>query len=251
MTPEERKALSGQGSYQSAPRLVLNEVLINGDEGYIRKRIWVGRTKEQENEKPEEIKLGDTAEIIFLKVRRRLVQRGKKGDIERSTGEHNTVHDTVSLYEGGKEVMTGVAKEVREKYPELRTTQVIYGLLLENPEAPELVRLTIKGASLGSENKPEGVMDFYQYISSFGDESVTQYVTKLGVIQESGMKTYFALTYNRGEKLSEKLQEIADARLLEVHEHLTKADKSRGKEVKEVPQGVDTEESIDPESIPF
>src|SRR5258708_39179906 len=92
-------AASGEQNFRGVRPLELNEVLLNGDDrdgGYFRKRVLIGRT--DKNVKPEEIALtrkpgqGKTAkplQVVFLKIRRKLVQRGKGGEIERSTNEHN------------------------------------------------------------------------------------------------------------------------------------------------------------------
>ena len=249
MRPEELKKATGQENYQKGARLVLNEVLLNGDKGFWRKRIWLGRTKENENEKPAEIELGTSTRVIFLKIRRKLVARGKKGEITQSTNEHNTVHDTVSVYEGGKEVFKGSAKDARLQYSDLRTVQVIYALLLHEAK-PELVRLTLKGSSLGSENKPEGVIDFYQYLSSFDKESITDYETNLGVVQEHGMKDYYSATYERGEKVDEATTALVMQNLEAVLEYTKKSDTREKVETPEREQ-IDYGDDISPEEIPF
>src|SRR4051812_43355251 len=95
-TPEELAEMSGEAAYRSPRGLELNEILINGDGdivensdgtytkkgGYFRKRILVGR--KNNDEKPEEVNLGGEVSIIFLKIRRRLVERGDKGVMVRS-----------------------------------------------------------------------------------------------------------------------------------------------------------------------
>src|SRR4051812_31044401 len=92
---------SGESAMRGARPLELNEVSLNGDGGatqdsagnwkpnggYFRKRILVGKPKDQ---KPEEIDLGANIDVVFLKVRRRLVERGDSGKIVRSTVEHNS-----------------------------------------------------------------------------------------------------------------------------------------------------------------
>jgi len=70
--------------------LELNEVSLNGDGsaketspgiwarngGYFRKRILISKPKDT---KPEEINIGKEITVVFLKVRRRLVERAKAG----------------------------------------------------------------------------------------------------------------------------------------------------------------------------
>jgi len=251
------KELTGQINYQSKERLILNEVLLNGDKGYLRKRVWVGRTKADEMEKPQEVELGQTANVIFLKIRRKLVERGGKGEIARASGEHNTVNDAITIYENREEVFNGPAKEARKRYEGLRTVQIIYALLSMPVSEPELVRVTVKGASLGSDSKAEGVFDFYQYLGSFGDDPICDFVTKLGVVQEHGMKDYYAMTFERGEKVPERLRPLVMEKLQLVHDYAMKYDAGKIETVKEV----EARESGDviaypddepnPEDIPF
>lgn len=250
------KELTGQSNYQSRDRLVLNEVLLNGDKGYLRKRIWVGRTRDQQ-EKPEEIDLGKETKVIFLKIRRKLVERGRDGSITRSSGEHNTVNDTVTIYESKEQVYTGNAREARKKFEGLRTVQIVYALLSQAKSEPELVRVLVKGASLGSDSKPEGVLDFYQYLGSFGEDAICDFITKLGVVQEHGMKDYYAMTFSRGDLVPESLREFVLEKLQFVHDYTSKSDAGKIDIVKEsvAEEEVDEikypEEEINPEDIPF
>jgi hypothetical protein len=83
--------LSGESTYRAPRSLEINEVSLNGDAdvkeiapgkferkgGYFRKRLLAGRTNR--DEKPEEVNLGKSIHVIFLKIRRRLVERADKG----------------------------------------------------------------------------------------------------------------------------------------------------------------------------
>jgi hypothetical protein len=236
-------AMSGETNYQSNRLIELNEVLLNGDGdgeegadgkfvrkgGYFRKRVLVGHAKR--DEKPEEIDLGPNVSIAFLKIRRKLVERVDKGEIIRSTNEHNAVENYVSLFDKqtGKSTW-GRADELRERFPNLRTVQIVYGLLLTPNAEPELVRLIVKGASLGSEAKAPGVMSFYQYVGSFkkaAGEHFWQYVTELSPVLEKGAKAYFAIKFDRGEALSPELLELVKAKMKEVHENCVEVDEAR------------------------
>jgi hypothetical protein len=243
------KEMTGEANYTSAPRMVLNEVLLNGAEGHWRKRIWVNKA---DDAKPEEEKLGDKVQVVFLKIRRKLVERGRDGNIARTSNEHNTVNDTITIFEEGKEVYKGNAKQAREAYPALRTVQVIYALLLGGKE-PELVRLTLKGASLGSENRPKEYPDFYQYIGSFGENSIVEFVTELGVLSEKGKMSYYSATYTKGATVA---SEMVQEPLLKVHTYTTQADNLRAKNTPAKEEIADDaiqypEEDINPEDIPF
>lgn len=152
---QDLAAMSGEAGYRGGRGLELNEVSLNGDGdvkeispgkyepvgGYFRKKILIGKPKD---EKPEEVKLGESITVVFLKIRRRLIERGNKGEVLRSTNEHNSKDDAVTLFEGsGKTAKrtNGIASDLREKYEGLRTVQVVYALLVQGTGEPELVKL--------------------------------------------------------------------------------------------------------------
>jgi hypothetical protein len=273
-------AMSGEGAYRGSRPLELNEVSLNGDGdvvrtatggyepkgGYFRKKILIGKPKD---EKPEEVKLGATISVVFLKIRRKLIERGKDGEVLRSTNEHNSKNDAVSLFEGkGKTAkrIDGVASDLRERYEGLRTVQIVYALLVGGTGEPELVRLIVKGASLGSEAKADEVTDFYSYLGSFrGEEHVWQYKTVLSAVREEGHKSYYAIDFKRGEALSEKSLEYAVEKLKEVHAKCSEIDATRAAKIakrdvagpeeereEETVGGIEyPKDDINPDDIPF
>lgn len=232
-------AASGESTYRAPRPLELNEVSINGDAdveetepgkftrkgGFFRKRILVGKARDQ---KPEEVNLGATASVIFLKIRRKLVQRSTGGEIMYSTNEHTSPYDVVDLYDSNGFVRSGSAKAIREANPGLRTVQVVYALLIHDEDEPELVRITIKGASLGSEAKDEATTDFYKYLSSFGkEEHFWEYITEMRAVLEKGQKSYFCIDFNRGHPLDDATLKLALTKMKEVHDKCVEIDKAR------------------------
>lgn len=232
-------AASCESTYRAPRPLELNELLINGDAdvseiepgkferkgGYLRKRLLVGKQRDQ---RPEEVNLGDSVSVIFLKIRRKLVQRGDRGKVLFSTNEHNAATDVVDLYGESGYLRSGSAKALREAYPGLRTVQIVYALLVKGAEEPELVRITIKGASLGSENKDDGTTDFYKYLSSFGrEEHVWEFATNIYVVLEKGQKSYFCMHFERGQKLDDTFLALALEKMKEVHFKCAEIDKAR------------------------
>lgn len=223
-------AASGESAYRGSRLLTLNEVSLNGDSdveetepgkftrkgGYFRKRILIGATRDQ---KPEEVNLGQNISVIFLKIRRKLVERGQDGKIVLSTNEHNSAYDAVDLYGDKGFIETRNAKAIREAHPGLRTVQIVYALLMADIKSePELVRLTVKGASLGSDAKDAATTDFYKYIGGFSkDEHMWEYVTNLSAVLEKGQKSYYCIDFKRGDKLDEGFQKMAIDRMKEVH----------------------------------
>ncbi len=232
-------AASGESTYRAPRALELNELLINGDAeveevspgqfirrgGHFRKRLLVGKGRDQ---KPEEVKLGDRVQVIFLKVRRKLVQRGDLGKILYSTSEHNSATDVVDLFGENGYIETNSAKALRERYPGLRTIQIVYALFLDGAKEPELVRITIKGASLGSDAKTPDASSFYQYLSSYAkEEHWWEYVTELSAILEKGQKSYYCMDFARGQKLDERFQQLALEKMKEVHYRIVEIDEAR------------------------
>jgi hypothetical protein len=269
--------LSGEGAYRTPRTLDLNEVSLNGDAdahevngklerkgGYFRKRILAGRTNR--DEKPEEVNLGTSVRVVFLKIRRKLVERGQKGEIIRSTTEHNSKKDAVTLYDSRtNQSVRGVAEDLRNLHQGLRTVQTVYALLLSEAHEPELVRLTVKGASLGSEAKAKEVMDFYTYIGSLPrGEHIWEYETRLSPIVEQGAKSYFAIDFQRGEKLDPETLATAESVLREVALNCREVDEARAAKVVQSAQveivadrgeeaaGIDySNTDINPDDIPF
>ena len=213
-------------------------------------------------------KLGEEVSVIFLRIRRKLMQF-RKEQSNLVTNEHNTKHDMLNLY-GDEKVVKGGNDELKEKYPLLRTIQVMY-CLLKRGEEYELVRLNIKGSSLGSESKAKEVMDFYQYIQSFksegADEHFYEYETDLfGVEEENSLGSYYSMTFKKGRKLTdEEIDNVVVPNMTTVFNFVTQSDeyyKTKKDEVAEVQRPtvngkdeIDTidygDEDINLEDIPF
>ena len=233
---------AARSNYRAPRTLELNEVSLNGDADAIERDGKLdpqGRIlpqahprRQPRDQKPEEVNLGTPIKVVFLKIRRRLVERTSKGEIICSTNEHNSKADAVTLLRHRtKEQKHGIAEDIRKAFPGLRTVQIVYALLLHGTGEPELVRLTIKGASLGSEAKGEGVPTFYEYISSFPDgEHMWEYVTELHPVIEEGAKTYFAIDFKRGQKLEETLS-LAKTTLMDVALNCREVDEARAAKI--------------------
>lgn len=271
-----------------APRpLILNILSLNGDAeiveengeykakgGYYRLLKVKDAPK---GEKPEEERLGDKVNVVFLKIRRTLQQRSNDGELVKWTNEHTTPNDLVELHtQNVQGVEVGSARSLREKYEGLRTIQYVYGLLFRSMTAePELVKIKIRGSSLGSEAKSKDVMTFYDYIyqdrkdEQGNKEHLRHYITELGAVKEQGKKTYFTMTFNRGGKLDENLCALADQTLREVHEKIKAQDEAVVRRIMSAPvikktieddQDVPAndpshpsadDEGINPDDIPF
>lgn len=115
--------MSGENSTGS-PKLVLNEIIINGQEGKFKFRNVLGGLVEVDGKKKyPETELGDKISVVFLKVRRKLMQH-RKGTRPLVTNEHSHKDNFVSLF-GGEKIVRGIASEIREANEKLRTIQVV------------------------------------------------------------------------------------------------------------------------------
>ena len=185
---------------------VLNRIRLNGNADAVedekgnlvrppisyRKQIFVGKESDQ---KPETVDLGAPIEVIFVKSRRRLVARDSQGFQTMSTSQHTHPDQTVTLWHDGKLIDKGAAKDLREKYEDLRTVQETYVLLPDG----ELAMLICKGASLGSKTRDEKLPTFYQYLQSLKDEGIFARKTVLGGVLEKGAnKNFYTMTFEKG-----------------------------------------------------
>lgn len=258
------------GESKTSPRLELNEIQFNGQKGtYILidkiKGLVQGTDGKKKYEKHD---LGGEIQVIFLRVRRKLRQF-RKGENPLTTNEHNSKYDMLTLF-GADGIIKGSNDDLRERFAGLKTNQIVYSLLLREGHDPELVRLVVKGASLGSEAKAKDVHDFYSYIGSFKgkgrDDHFYEYVTELSsVAEESSMGSYFAINYAEGRKLeADEMTSLVTPKMREVFDHITASDayyqtknvEDLNKERQAHPaEDLDVieypDEDVNPEDIPF
>lgn len=242
--------MSGEKTTGSSPKLLLNEIRINGNSGkFLYKNILAGKKEDASGkEKYEETEIGDFVDLVFLKVRRKLSQFKKGGD-SLNTSEHGHKGDFVTMFglkdvQGKYQIKKGIASDLREEYQGLKTIQIVYALY-----AGELVRLIVKGSSLGSEAKPEDVLDFYSYISSFKkgerDDHFYECYTKLVSTAEDGEQgTYYSMTFSEEEKLTDDVMEIVTEKMtvaFKYAEEIKEYTGSKGGDVKkENKEGMET-----------
>lgn len=210
-TKEQLAEMAGEHAYKKPKIEPLNKITFNGETGKFIYTHMLGE-KDAEGKYPKK-EIGDSLQVVFLKIRRILSKYNKK-EPSLTTSEHNTPDDMVMLF--GKNEK-GTARQLREKYPELRTQQIVYAYL---PKRDEVVRLTVKGSSLGSDNKPKGVLGFYEYLATFGkDEHIFDFHTNLSASKEEGeLGEYYSIKFEKGERLPENLLEKAIEKLGAIHE---------------------------------
>lgn len=248
------------GETKVIPQMKLNQIRFNGQTGeFMYKDILKGYKEEGGKKIFEEVSIGKEISVIFLKIRRKLVAF-RKDDKPLTSQEHNTKNDMITLY-GNSVVEVADNDTLREKYPMLKTQQIIYALY-----KGELVRLIVKGSALGSSVKSEDVYSFYSYISSFKEDGKNEhfyehYTTLYGVEEKSDLGSYQAMSFKVGAKLDEKEMKDVEGNMKKAYDYCVEVDAYYGKDKEEiikenieavVDEGIDyPEEEINPDDIPF
>jgi hypothetical protein len=220
---------------QRAPQLITNIIRLNGQDGRFElRKVKDGQVKDDKTGKlmyPTE-ELGFQTDMIFLRIRRKLVEKLQG----RPDLAPNPAYSTEHNHKGEKVILTtphgteyGTSDELRQKYPNLRTQQIVYALY-----RGDLVRLTVKGSSLGSEAKPKEIMDFYDYIASFREnlnardgkkDHFYDFVTELHSLKEMGnLGSYYTMSFQRGHANSPEMMQTVAMAMKQVHEFVTASD---------------------------
>jgi hypothetical protein len=206
LTDEQKARLKAQsGMAAGGIRLpVLNRISLNGncdavedEKGNLVRppvtyRMMMMKTAEKDV-RPENVDLGSPIEVIFVKIRRRLIARDSKGFQTMSSTQHSHKDQVVTLWENGKCIATGKASDLREKYDGLRTIQEIYAIY-----KGELVMLIVKGAALGSETRDAKLPSFYKFLQSISADGIFSHTTILGGVKEKGAKEFYTMTFEKG-----------------------------------------------------
>ena len=205
MDKEEMQKYSGEEYYRRPAQMNLPIIRLHGNKG-----IFL-RNEQGDDGEWHETELGKEIEGTFLRVRRRL--SFISDDVNMYTNEHNHPNERISLYQrgskgGSNQIATGTGKELRDSQPRLRTQQILYMLL---GDKEELVKLQVKGSSLGSKNKPEGSIPFYEYLNEFTkDKHIWEYKTKITSKEETGkLGSYYAMSFEKVEKC-ESLEKVGE-----------------------------------------
>lgn len=247
---------SGEKNVKPAPRLNADRIRLQGKDG-----IYLRKTFTDEGKKVTEV--GDELEGVMLRVRQSYFRFGDKYLI--FTNEHNSRFENVSVFQKNKLkdgsygdtvfLKEAPADAVREK---MKLKKIIY--LLKYPEK-EIVKLQVKGAGLGP---------LFDYFSEFpGDEHIFQYLTSMGMSQEtSDLGDYYAMTFQKERELEDDEMELVAEKIDEIFQVIQyrkqqrqEAEKQAEQERKEVdreapPKKEDEvpiveEEEIGVEDIPF
>ena len=247
--------MAGGSQGASLPRL--KGIRLNGNTGEII-MTHLDQEKGEDGKYKKDI-LEAPLDLVFIKVRRKLIE-GDKDGVVRSTSEHNSTVDVVKLYDNKtKTARIGIAQDLRDENERLKTEQVVYALY-----NGDVVRVSIKGTSL---RKLETKVGFYDYLRQFNkDKPFFFYKTRLTTKQsEDG---YYGFDYKCGtEQIDEATRETVIAHLKEIHAQCEAHDASVGRATPQpaqsatVPVAQETAalpsdpvyptDEIDPDDIPF
>ena len=166
------------------------------------------------DEKPTYEELGSPLEVTFIKIRRRLIARDKKGVQVMSTTQHSSKTDVVSLWKDGECIATDKASILRQDYDDLKTVQEIYALY-----KGKLVMIIVKGSAFGSQTRDKKYPTFYEYLQSLNEDGIYGNVTILGGVKEKGLlKDYYTMTFEKGRPTTD----VEKISVLEHSDELTK-----------------------------
>ncbi len=247
--------LSGATNYQSSQLPKYDEISLDGNFGnYNVKMKTQPRAKVVEDgvekEKYPTQELGKSIELVWLKVRRQLVESDDKG-VVRQTNEHDAKHETVTIkhYTGQAEekVLSSTIQGQTGIYPKMKVRQIIYALNLKNQN---IYRIISKGMSNSMQEKPEDAVLFFDYIYSFKDEDrfykTTTVMESREIKTKIGMKYY--TTFKKGRSLTDEEQKLVAEKMQEVHTAVNKVSKV----VVDEPESIDYETGeVNVEDIPF
>ena len=207
--------------------------------------------------------LGEAVNIVFLKIRRSLSEYKKDEGSIRNTTEHNTKNDMVAMFGEGAERATAAA--LKERYPGLKTTQHVYALLIRGKNKPEVVKVNVRGLSLGSfDEEVAPATKFFAYLNSFDAEHIHEFITRLTVGEEE-TEDFGEIKHMLFEKMAklpaDKIATVV-THIKSLYEQMTEADKQfEGMKPGQIGKGKKEEfadstieypdEEINPDDIPF
>lgn len=226
-------------SASKAPKLELPEVRLDGRAGEF---VFV-ETKDKDYNKTT---IGSLPiKVNILKIRKRLVDFNSGY----TTTEHVSSRDEIVLFKPkdpndrkrGVDVERGISSDIRTKYKNLKTEQIVYSIY-----DGKLVRLIVKGGSLGTPNDPNG-SGFYDYLSSFDeDRHAWEYETVITPVKKkNGAVSYTAMTFAKGAELDASQLDLTGDNMKLLYEFFQKVDAYEAQMRKKNLKEVDSNQEID------
>jgi hypothetical protein len=199
---QELADLSDDKSTKSAPKFPLPSMRINGKTGGFFCTVLDkdGSLKINESDGKSLLQKVENPSGVILRVRKAYQHIG--GDYQLfSTEGANTPKAKFTIFEkreGAKgdviqAIFSGTPTEIKAKFPEIKMVQIVYFLL---KDSGELVRLKIKGMSLGN------VFDYFKEFEN--NEHSFEYYTILGEKKgKNKFGSFITATFTRGEKVED------------------------------------------------
>jgi hypothetical protein len=262
MQNDDMAAMTNEGNFRGG--FSVDEISLNGDRGRFILRPKDSKKDEETNAWPkEDLGVGvsltfdpdtgkkiitDTSslELVLLKIRRKISYYSPA--LFMNSNEHNHKGDYIKLY-GANPKDEGIAADVWERQRAagytLKTTQVVY---CYSPMLKKVVRLIVKGSSLGSKESDKNVLKFYDYLKTFtGDDHFYNFITEIVPVPEIGPKgdMYFAMSFKRKEKLDPEQQQRINDLIRATHESIVQVDKAFDARIKRAPTDGVSEDTID------
>lgn len=253
---------SGDSDYKSMPAFTrYDEVKMGGSSGVFNLTRF---SKDKVGDAYESVKCEEPVKVVFLKVRRKLVEFEEK-TLVRTSHEYNSPKQLITLSDGSQ----GEEKELKKQFPKLKAHIVIYALYKHGGETMT-VKIPVSGSSLFTDDDDQPLR-FYNYMQTFGkDEFTFEYMT---VMKSSAMQgdngTYYAMEFARGEKLDDSalmfVEKSAEKLAGEIESEdasnakrlpkiWSKAEAAVDKKFNDLTSGSEIaypEEDINPDDIPF
>lgn len=241
------RSLNDQGGYFKLVLMTQPKVPVAGQDG-----------KTYETYNFQNFSLEEKITLVPLIVRRRLIEKNQDG-LVRWTSEHDQPSDIVQLFGEGKD--KGPADMMRDRYPNLRTEQIVYCRY-----KGQIIRLKARGLSLRKPERGEVHTSFYQYFTSFQHpDRFWQYSMEIKPVKvhaKSGEN--WAIDFRRGAKLSDEQIELVKANIRDVYAENKKLDDfynrlsptavAKAEGAPAISDGIEDiypEEESNPEDIPF
>lgn len=262
--------MSGEDNYKASLMPKYDEISLDGNYGvYKVKHVTQPKEKVMEDGKEKEkyptTEIGKRLELVWLKVRRQLVESSDEGTI-RQTNEHNNKLDFVTIkhFNGQKEetMMASLINGDTGKYPKMKVRQIIYALDLTDGH---VYRVISKGMSNSMQTKPKEIVDgkevepvlYFDYIFNMGKDE--HFYTQTNVMEAKEVKTKIGMkfysNFSKGRDLTPEEMELVTAKMTEVHEAIVKYDSTRvtTKVVEEAEPVIDYDDGAAPnvDDIPF
>lgn len=234
---DELASMSGEATYKTTSLPVYDEIGLNGNDGIFNVKYKTrAKIKEVDDltgttkEVYEKAVLGEKIELVWLKLRRQLIEKTQDG-VVRQTSEHNVKSDYVAIYHyNGQATQTGIlASSINGDaglYPKMKVNQLVYAMDIATGT---IYKVIVKGGSLSMQEKLQNATLFYDYIGSMGKSehfytmtnvmTGTPYSTKLG-------KKYFA-NFSKGRPLTPEEIEKVTVAMRDIHAKLTEYDKAK------------------------